>query len=277
MSFYAESINLPDSTFLLLRDLIKEKIGIFYDNSKKEILADKLTPLLIEKDFDSFLDYYYFLKYDPEGEKEWDKIADVLSVQETYFFREYDHIKSLVENVIPDLVKEKDRIKIWSSACATGEEPLSIAISLNEKGWFEKAKIDIYASDISISALQKAKEGIYKERSFRNFPKELMDKYFKKVENGYKIDPLIHKKIIWRKANLLVEDEIKDLARSTVIFCRNVFIYFADDTIVKILNTFYKYMENPGYLYVGSAESLLRFSHNFDLQIIGGAFVYVKK
>ncbi|MEN2983803.1 MAG: protein-glutamate O-methyltransferase CheR [Dictyoglomaceae bacterium] len=278
MRFFQEALDFPSNSFYLLRDLIKENIGIFYDDSKKDILADKLSPLALERGFSNFLDYYYYLKYDPEGKEEWDKIADALSVQETYFFREIDQIKTLVDIIIPKISQEGVKyIKIWSSACATGEEPLSIAIMLKEKDWFEKMYIEIYGTDISNSAIEKAKRGIYKERSFRNFPKELINKYFTKEENGFRIIPEIHKRVIFRRANLVKEEEIKDLAKSKIIFCRNVFIYFSDDIIQKILRVFEENMENPGYLFVGSAESLLRFSHSFDLQIIGGAFVYVKK
>lgn len=278
MRFFQESLSFPGNSFYLLRDLIKENIGIFFDDSKRDLLGDKLSSLPLERGFSNFLDYYYYLKYDPEGKEEWDKIADVLSVQETYFFREIDQIKALTNIIIPKIYQEGLRyLKIWSCACASGEEPLSIAIMLNEENWFDKIFIEILGSDISTSALEKAQRGIYKERSFRNFPKELINKYFTKEENGFKIIPEIHKKIIYKKANLVKEDEIKELARSKVIFCRNVFIYFSDDIIQKILKIFEEKMENPGYLFVGASESLLRFSHSFDLQILGEAFVYVKK
>lgn len=278
MKFFQESLSFPGNSFQLIRDMIKEKIGIYYDENKKDILADKLTPLALERGFNNFLDYYYFLKYDPEGKEEWDKISDVLSVQETYFFREFDQLKALVDIVIPNLYEEGKRyIKIWSAGCATGEEPLSIAILLEEYNWFKKMNIEIYASDISNSALEKAKKGIYKDRSLRNISKYYLDKYFTKEENGFRINSEIHKKIIWKRANLVSEEEVKDLAKANIIFCRNVFIYFDDSTIQKVIKVFEENMENPGYLFVGVSESLIRFSHSFNLEIIGGAFVYVKK
>ncbi|MFN3698566.1 MAG: CheR family methyltransferase [Dictyoglomus sp.] len=278
MRFFQESLDFPSNSFQLLRDLIKENIGIYYDETKKDILADKLTPLALERGFNNFLDYYYFLKYDSEGKEEWDKISDVLSVQETYFFRELDQLKALVDILIPSLYNEgKKSIKIWSAGCATGEEPLSIAILLNEGAWFQKLDISIYGSDISISALEKAQKGIYRERSLRNFSVDLINKYFTKEENGFRINSEIHKKVIWKRANLIKEEEIKDLAKSDVIFCRNVFIYFDDSTIQKVLKIFEENMRNPGYLFVGVSESLIRFRHFFNLEIIGGAFVYVKK
>lgn len=278
MRFFQESLDFPGSSFQLLRDLIKENIGIYYDENKKDLLADKLTPLALERGFTNFLDYYYFLKYDPEGKEEWDKISDALSVQETYFFRELDQLKALVDFIVPSLYEEGVRsLKIWSAGCATGEEPLSIAMLLNEKNWFLKLNIEIYATDISVSALEKAKRGVYRERSLRNLPSHLINKYFTKEENGFRISSEIHKKVLWQRANLVKEEEIKDFAKSDIIFCRNVFIYFEDSTIQKIVEVFEQNMKNPGYLFVGVSESLIRFKHSFNLEIIGGAFVYVKK
>ncbi|MCX7795533.1 MAG: protein-glutamate O-methyltransferase CheR [bacterium] len=278
MRFYLESIPLPDNVFLLLRDIIKERVGIYYENSKKEIFSNKLSPLLVEKGITSFLDYYYFLKYDPESEKEWENIANALSIQETYFFREVEQIKALANVIIPDLYKEgKQHIKIWSSACATGEEPLSIAMLLDEKGWFERLDIEIYGTDISTKAIERAKLGRYTERSFRNTPREYIEKYFIRDGNMYKIISEIHKRVDWAIANLVNKEEIKRFAQSSIIFCRNVLIYFSEDTIVKLIKNLAEYMENPGYLFTGSAESLLKYTTDFELQIIGGAFVYVKR
>lgn len=278
MRFYIESIPLPDNVFLLLRDLIKERIGIYYDSSKKEIFSNKLSPLLIERGINSFLDYYYFLKYDPEGESEWENIANALTIQETYFFREVEQMKALSDVIIPNLYKEgKKHIKIWSSACATGEEPLSIAMLLDENGWFEKLKIEIYGTDISTKAIEKARSGRYTERSFRNTPKEYIERYFIKDGNMYRILPEIHKRVSWEIANLVNIEEIKRFAQSSIIFCRNVLIYFSEDTISKLVKFLAKYIENPGYLFTGSAESLLKYTTDFELQIVGGAFVYVKR
>src|SRR6185436_12723618 len=120
-------------------------------------------PLVVERGFGSFLDYYYLLKYD-DGAAEWNRVMNALSVQETYFYREVDQVKTLVDVLVPEFFsKTRARpLRIWSAACATGEEPLSIAMALNEKGWLERAPIEIYASDASTNAIEKAKRGVYR-------------------------------------------------------------------------------------------------------------------
>lgn len=278
MRFYSETLGIPDSAFTLLRELIREKTGIFYEDGKKDILCDKLSPLVLEKGFNSFLDYYYFLKYDGERDREWERIFDVLSVPETYFWREMDQINALVNVIVPEHYKDRadEPLRIWSAACATGEEPLTIAIELKESGWFEKLNIEINATDASRRSIEKAKEGLYRERSFRNSPQHMKEKYFLKQGNMFKIAEDIHKRVKFGVANLLETHKIYDLAASQVIFCRNVFIYFSENVIRKIVSFLYERMPSPGYLFVGAAESLLKITSDFQLKEMGGAFCYVK-
>lgn len=280
MLFISETFDLPENSFTLLRDLIHERTGICYENGNRTLLADKLSHRVVACGFDSFLDYYYLLKYDDVSEVEWKHVMDSISVQETFFWREMDQIEALVNVLVPEYFATQFRapLKIWCAACATGEEPLTIAIALKEAGWFERATIEIYASDGSQSAINKAKLGLYRERSFRNLSPLLRAKYFQHREaDKWQIIPQIHNRIEWSVANLMVESEINYLAASSIIFCRNVFIYFSEKSIQKTINMFYKAMPNPGYLCIAASESLLKLTNNFELQEIGGAFIYVKR
>lgn len=280
MQFYTDSLGLTDSAFTLLRDLIKERLGLFYDDGKRDLLVDKLSPLVIERGFSSFLDYYYLLKYDETATREWDRVMDALAVPETYFWREMDQIHALVNELVPAYVAGHPAVpvRIWSAACASGEEPLSIAMALAEAGWFEKAPIKIYASDASSQAIARAREGLYGERSFRNLPPELQRRYFIQHPSGrWQINPDLHARISWQQANLMVEKDMAPLAKAPFIFCRNVFIYFSQESIRQTVDRFYHYMPLPGYLFVAAAESLLRITSNFKLQEIQGAFVYIKQ
>ncbi|HEX8186319.1 MAG TPA: protein-glutamate O-methyltransferase CheR [Blastocatellia bacterium] len=278
MAFYADTLGLSDSAFTLLRDLIHERTGLFYENGKSDLLTDKLAPLVIERGFSSFLDYYYLLKYDAGAEQEWRRVMDSLSVQETYFWREMDQIRALVDVIAPQhfAARPAQSLRIWSAACATGEEPLSIAMALNEEGWFDRAPIEIYASDASPSALEKARRGIYRERSFRSLPEKLREKYFSEERGASRVAPGLHSRIKWATANLMNEGDVATYATASVIFCRNVFIYFSDDTIRKTVRLFAERMPEPGYLFVAASESLLRLTTQLRFQEIGGAFVYVK-
>jgi chemotaxis protein methyltransferase CheR len=278
MAFYADTLGLSDSAFTLLRDLIHERIGLFYENGKSDLLKDKLSALVIERGFNSFLDYYYLLKYDAAGESEWRRVTDALSVPETYFWREMDQVHALVNVIVPQYFSTGGArpLRIWSAACATGEEPLSIAMALNEGGWFDRAPIEIYASDASDASIEKARAGLYRERSFRSLPPRLREKYFSEGRGGWRVAPGLHARVNWAVANLMDERDVGRFATSPIIFCRNVFIYFSDDTIRKTVRLFAERMPEPGYLFIAAAESLLRLTTQLQFKEIGGAFVYVK-
>jgi chemotaxis protein methyltransferase CheR len=280
MRLFPQPLDLPESTFILLRDLIHERTGAYYEADRRDIFADKLLPRLGERGVDSFLDYYYLLKYDAAADEEWRHVMDALAVPETFFWREFDQVRALVEVLVPKYLASNpsEPLRIWSAACSTGEEALTIAIALNEAGWFYRLPVEINATDASPLAIAKARQGLYRERSFRNFSPQLREKYFQKQDGSqWRVVPDIHSRIKWGTANLYCEAEVKALARSPVIFCRNVFIYFSEQAIRKTVRLFYQNMPAPGYLFVGVSESLLRLTTDFELQEIGGAFVYVKR
>ncbi|HEX8688475.1 MAG TPA: CheR family methyltransferase, partial [Pyrinomonadaceae bacterium] len=174
------SLGVTGGADKLLRDLIHERTGLFFDNGKGDILADKLSPLVIERGFTSLLDYYYLLKYDEAAQGEWRNVMNALSVPETYFWREMDQVRALVEWVVPRWFAAPGAgpLKIWSAACATGEEPLTIAMALDEAGWLGRVPVEIHATYASTAAVEKARRGLYRERAFRNLPAELRARYF---------------------------------------------------------------------------------------------------
>lgn len=279
MSSRSQNLVLPEGTSALIRKLINERTGMFFDNGKSDLLIDKLSPLVIERGFSSYLDYYYLLKYDASALVEWQNVMNALSVQETYFWREMDQVRALVQTLVPQWQARNGNLplRIWSAACATGEEPLTIAIALNEAGWFERAQIEIVASDASSKAIERAAQGVYKERAFRNLPLELRNRYFESEGSGWRIRSDIHSRVKWSLANLIDESQIAPLSAADFIFCRNVFIYFSVSAIGRVVRSFSRFMRPPGYLFVGAAESLLRLTTDFTLAEIDDAFVYVKR
>ncbi|HEY0428137.1 MAG TPA: protein-glutamate O-methyltransferase CheR [Pyrinomonadaceae bacterium] len=279
MGFNSDISGVRRGAETLLRDLIHERVGLFFDDSKITLLVDKLAPLIVERGFDSFLDYFYLLKYDADSAGDWQSVVNALTVQETYFWREMEQIHGLAENVIPYLLSKNPnaRIRIWSAACATGEEPLTIVMRLNENGWFERADIEIYASDASTAALERARKGRYRERSFRALPANLKEKYFTPDGKEWTVAPRLAEKIRWTQANLLETSETAIMSSVSIIFCRNVFIYFSPAAVRRVVNSFAEKMPVPAFLFVGAAESLLKVTDDFELEEIGSAFVYVKR
>lgn len=279
MGSRSQNLALPEGTGTLIQRLINDRTGMFFDNGKRDLLIDKLSPLVIERGFSSYLDYYYMLKYDTGADLEWQNVMNALSVQETYFWREIDQVRTLVQTLVPEWHERRTSptLRIWSAACATGEEPLTIAIALNEAGWFKRASIEILATDASSKAIERAREGVYKERAFRNLPLNLRERYFQKDGSAWRVRSDIHRRIKWAIANLIEEDQIAPFASADFIFCRNVFIYFSENAIRRAVRSFAKFIRPPGYLFVGAAESLIRVTTDFNLNEIGDAFVYVKR
>jgi chemotaxis protein methyltransferase CheR len=280
-AFQPENLGLTPVGLPLLRDLIHERTGLFFDNGRYETLFDRVAPLVLGRGLHSILDFYYLLKYDDgSAADEWRNVMDALAVPETYFWREIDQIQALASRVMPELARTAlgRPVRIWSAPCATGEEPLTIAMVLNETGWFNRVPIEIHGSDGSAAAIRRATAGAYRERSFRALPPALREKYFTPAGDSWKPCPELSARIAsWSVVNLMRDQDTSLLASSPAIFCRNAFIYFSPDSVKHVADHFAERMPTPGYLFVGASESLMRVTDRFVLQEIDGAFVYVKR
>jgi chemotaxis protein methyltransferase CheR len=273
----AGPLSVPEGLPALLRDLIHEHTGTYFDSTRFDIMLEKLGDLARARGHRSYMEYYYLLKYEDKNRVEWQRVMDALSVQETYFWREMGQIRALVEVLVPRWFAQGKRpLRIWSAACATGEEPYTIAMALLEAGWGDHP-IEIVASDASQAALEKARRAHYRERAFRSLPESLRQKYFMESGKGFQLSPTIMGRVQFHQANILESKEIALLASSPVIFCRNVFIYFSPDTIRRALYLFANAMPPGGHLFVGASESLLKLTDQFELQELGDAFVYVRR
>jgi chemotaxis protein methyltransferase CheR len=279
MSIHSDNLGLSLTAMPLLRDLVQERTGLYFAADRYDTLVDRVAPLLLEQGFESFLDYYYLLKYDDSAGEHWGRLLDALSVPETYFWREADQIKAIVDHVVPQLVRANPSgtLRFWSVPCATGEEPLTIAMMLDQAGWFERARIEIHASDASKAAIQRAQAGRFRERAFRSLPSPLRAVYFRHQDDVWVVDQALHRRVTsWSVVNLM-DEEVATRARVPIIFCRNVFIYFSEFGVRRVVDRFASSMPSPAYLCIGASESLLKVTSRFELEEIAGAFVYVKR
>ena len=274
-----EAPELSDATFRLLRDLIETRTGVFFDDGKRLQLIDKLAELLASSGMNSFLEYYYALRYDdPRGERTA-ALSDRLAVPETYFWRQPEHFITLSSVIAPKFFEEHpgQTLRIWSGACCTGEETVSVAIALAEAGLLDRRPIEIVGTDASKAMIDTALSAVYPERSFRQLPKNLRDKYFEiDGRGGWRPRRRLMDHIQYEVANLTAAATLARWATSDVIFCRNVFIYFSDATIRATANQIAQAMPADGYFFVGAAESLTRLGVDLELAQIGDAFVYVR-
>jgi chemotaxis protein methyltransferase CheR len=283
MSNFTFSLNhhmdLPDDVFRLLRDQIYKRSGIWFNDSSKYLLQKRLSPRARELSFDSFQKYFYFLQYDPRADAEFDQIFDLVTTNETYFFREPAQLSAFIEEIVPDLLSRKTlkKIRIWSAGCSSGEEPYSIAILLQDAGWYEHATFEIFASDINQQVLARARRGTYRESAFRATAPQLRERYFtRNDDNSWRITDEIRNRVSFGRLNLYDEARVSLLGHLDVVFCRNVIIYFDDASKKVVVNNFYNRLVDGGYLLLGHSESLISLSTQFKLRHLKHDMVYQK-
>ena len=272
-------LDLPDDVFRLMRDQIYKRTGMYFADSSKYLLQKRLSPRAKELNFDSFQKYFYFLQYDPRSEAEYDQIYDLVTTNETYFFREPAQLTAFVEEIVPDILSRKPvkKIRIWSAGCSSGEEPYSIAMLLSEAGYYEHAQFEIFASDINQQVLAKARKGQYRDNAFRATTPALREKYFTRMEdNSWRIRDEIRNRISFGRLNLYDEARVSLLGHLDVVFCRNVIIYFDDASKRVVVNNFYNRLTEGGYLLLGHSESLISLSTQFKLRHLKNDMVYQK-
>jgi chemotaxis protein methyltransferase CheR len=270
-------IELPDDVFRLLREQIYRRSGIWFSDTSKYLLQKRLSPRARELNFDTFQKYFYFLQYDPRADSEFDHIFDLVTTNETYFFREPAQLQAFIEEVVPDVLSRKTvkKVRIWSAGCSSGEEPYSIAMLLQESGWYEHAAFEIFASDINQQVLMKARKGQYRENAFRATEPKLRDRYFtREADNSWRVIDEIRNRISFGRLNLYDEARVSLLGHLDVVFCRNVIIYFDDASKKVVVNNFYNRLVDGGYLLLGHSESLISLSAQFKLRHLKHDMVY---
>ncbi len=209
------------------------------------------------------------------------EIFDVLTINETFFFRHKTHFDLLEKEILPKLFNDKERIKLWSAACSTGEEPYSMAIVALEV--MEKLKVrkrvSIVANDISQKALEVAKEGVYGDYSVRFVPSDILRKYFiKQPGRKYKISPKVKSMVSFLHLSLTDELGMRRLGNEVdVVFCRNVLIYFDTESKKKALTLIHYNMNKGAYLFLGPAESARGLIKGLRIILFPGAIVYRKE
>ena len=272
-------MELPDDVFRLLRGAIYKRTGMWFADSSKYLLQKRLSPRARELNFDSFQKYFYFLQYDARADTEFDQIYDLVTTNETYFFREPAQLAAFAEEIIPDILSRKPvrKIRIWSAGCSSGEEPYSIAMLLAEAGYYERAAFEIFASDINQQVLAKARRGHYRESAFRATDGPLRDKYFTRNDDGsWHIHDDIRNRVSFGRLNLYDESRVSLLGHLDVIFCRNVIIYFDDVSKKVVVSNFFNRLTEAGYLLLGHSESLISLSTQFKLRHLKNDMVYQK-
>jgi chemotaxis protein methyltransferase CheR len=265
-------LSMSPQVFAILSGIVAEHAGLYFDQNHASIFGDKVAARAAQAGFDSLLDYYYFLRYDAGGPAELDALIEALVIGETYLFRELPPLQTAVSDfVIPALGRGR-RPRVWCAACATGEEPHTLAMLLASRGVLDQ--VDIVASDINRTALTRGQSGRYAQRALRGEVPDFAAPWLDVQEREVTIDPRLTAAIDWRRINLMDGGAVAGLGSFDVILCRNVLIYFEERVARSVVDRLTNRLRGGGALLVGVSESLLRFGTSLACEEHGGVFVY---
>jgi len=257
-------ITINDKEFESISKLVYDHFGIKLTEKKRALVIGRLQKVLKKLGFHRFSDYYEHVVHDSSG-LALSELINHISTNYTYFYREGKHFDFFFKTALPEIISKlkKSRsndIRIWCAGCSTGEEPYMLAMLLME--YLEKDynlwNAGILATDISERALNIAKEGIYTTNDIMNLPKTHLLKYFIKIKDDkWQVSDKLRKEVTFRRFNLMNET-YPFKGQFHIVFCRNVLIYFDNETRTKIIDNFNQIMTLDGYLFIGHSESLGR-------------------
>lgn len=265
-----------EEEFEAFRDLVREAAGLQFDASRREALRLAVRARALacgDASFQAYLDRLY----GPAREPELTHLLELLTIQETCFFRNPEHFRALAEVVLPELrLRSGERpIRIWSAGCATGEEPYSIALSLLEAG---VNSAEVIGTDVSEAALEAARAARYSRRAVRLVPGPLLDRYFQRDGDQFLAGEGLRRLVRFEHLNLVREPfPPAPFAGCDAIFCRNVMIYFAPESVRRLIRTFAECLLPGGFLFLGPSETLWQVSTDFELAEWAGGFFYRRR
>jgi len=254
---------ITDAEFRSIRDLVYDRLGITLSDQKKTLVVGRLQKKCKEHGFRSFKQYYDMLISDKTGDA-LSELANQITTNHTFFFREPDHFDFFKSDILPWMVSEhkarndKD-LRIWCAAASSGEEPYTLIITLLEyfgtdyKNW----NCGLLATDVSEKALEAAVTGVYPPARLQGVPQAILNKYFKRVPDGHAVTDQLKKEVTYRKFNLM-NKTLPFKKKFDCIWCRNVMIYFDTPTKHELVNRMYNSTVNGGYLLIGHSETLDR-------------------
>lgn len=266
------SETLNNAEFDLFNRFLEGLAGIHYERDRAYLLERGLLERMKALKVNDFMAYYKFLQSAPDQATERAHLIELLTVGETYFFRNENHFKALQEYMLPSLLRENHQLEILSAACSTGEEPYSLAMLLKEH--FPHANWRIIGFDINQASLRQAKLGLFGKRSLRAIPMEYQQKYFSPCGNHFQLREDILKSVTFMQGNLNEDALFKQLPPIDLLVCRNVLIYFTQKVIQTILRHFHRVLKPHGFLLLGHSETLRGVSDQFTVQEHSQTFFY---
>lgn len=264
---------ITSQDFDLLRQFIQQQCGLVVGEEKTYLIEGRLSQIMLEAGCENFRDFYLKAK-DSSNQNLREKIIDSITTHETFWFRDERPWKVINDVLIPEFIQnlklgKKNKIRIWCAACSSGQEPYSLALSIDNylsknPSSIRTESFEILATDISTSTLALAKAGRYNQIEIsRGLNQQMREKYFTKEGPVYTLNEDIRKRITFKQLNL--QDSFINLGKFDLILCRNVIIYFSEQFKKDLLARFTNILNPPGYFFLGASESLLGYSTAFDV------------
>ncbi|MGH0032134.1 MAG: CheR family methyltransferase [Myxococcota bacterium] len=270
---------MNDGEYRMIAELIRRECGLHFGEETRFLLERRVARRMRERGIAGFSAYHYELRSSTGG-GELAQLIDEITTNETYFFRERRQLRALVTEILPEAKLQargrKGPITIWCAGCASGEEPYSIAILAAEAGMDPSGELRVYASDISRRMLQRARQGTYREASFRETEPPLRERYFEEKDGVWRICDEIKKNVDFIHLNLMDRSKVALLGSMDVILCRNVLIYFDQESKRRVIETFESKLRPGGHLLLGHSESLINLSTSLELRHLKNDLVYRK-
>lgn len=272
-------ISISEDDFQKFREFFYRKTGIQFDGTKRYFVDKRLAERIEATDSDNFRSYFTLLRFQASGE-ELQQLTNLMTVNETYFFREDYQFKCLVDSILPEITARKQEgspIRIWVLPSSSGEEPYSIAIYLLEH-WagLNKWDVEIIASDIDTRILGQARQGLYTPRAVQQLPARFLQKYFTRHGDNYQIGDDLRSAVEFTRVNLSDRADTRPYRNFDIVFCRNLLIYFDDVSRKSAAETFYDALNPGGFILLGHSESMSRISSLYKVRKFPEAIVYQK-
>lgn len=274
-----QHLSMSADTFTQLREFIYEQTGITFQHNQKYLLESRLLSRLKRHKLASYLDYYHYLRSDPYRDKELTSLYELITTNETYFYRDIPQLDTFMGTIVPAAMeanKASRQLRIWSAACSTGDEVYTLAILLQEHPPLAGWTIDMLGTDISDAVLDKAKAALYGAHTLRHVPAALKAKYFSEHRGLFALSPEIKRRVKLMNLNLYDRPRLKLIRGMDIIFCRNCLIYFDDKAKQQILTDLHAALKPNGYLVIGFSESLSHMAALFRPIHAGRSVVYHK-
>ena len=275
------TVTLSPQQFQRLSSIIYDRSGIHFPETKKYVLESRLGHRLSELNIDDFDQYIAYLTMGPYQADEFQEMFNRITINETSFFRNEPQLDVFEKTVLPEMIEKRGsskRLRLWSAACSSGEEPYTMAMQLHRSLGIRLSdwRVEILGTDISEKCLNIAAAGRYSNYALRSTPPLIKNRYFKQDGLFFDLDPTIRSMVCFEKHNLKDRFAAKRHGQWDVIFCRNVMIYFDDEMKKQVVQMFHDQLASDGYLFIGHSESLRNLGVGFEQIPVPQGFCYRK-